>query len=141
MTQDGDGSVTISSDTPPEANRVGLLESAFRFSPLEAVCEAVAAATTIDPEIFIERKGDRYRWSFAARDGAFALLDKAARFLGIGQNHLLVGFRTLDDGTFVLHDDRASFEPCEVAALVTFKVPATESEVAEQIRTQFPVKA
>ena len=132
--------MTISSDTPPEASRVGLLESAFKFSSLGAVCEAVAVATTIDPEIFIERQGDHYRWSFAARDGAFALLDKAAKFLGIDQNHLLVGFRTLDDGMFVLHDDRASFEPCDAAALVTFKVPTTESEVADQIRMQFPPK-
>ena len=91
---------------------------------------------TIDPELLIERRGDRYRWSFVTKDGAFALLDKAAKFLGIDQSHLLVGFRTLDDGTCVLHDDRVGFEPSDDSALITFKIPSTESEIADQIREQ-----
>lgn len=92
---------------------------------------------TIDPQLLIERQGDRYRWSFATKDGAFALLNKAAKFLGIDQSHLLVGFRTLDDGTCVLHDDRVGFEPSDDSALISFKVPSTESEIADQIRGQF----
>ncbi|HXZ82785.1 MAG TPA: hypothetical protein VED84_03425 [Acidimicrobiales bacterium] len=120
---------------------MGLLESAFAFSPLKTVSEAVAVAAEIDPQILIERQGRRYRWSFATKDGAYALLDKAARFLGIDQIHLLVGFRTLDDGTCVLHDDRVSFEPSDDSALITFKVPSSESEVAEQIRERLPTKS
>ena len=134
--RDDDGTVTISSNTPQGSNRIGLLESAFAFSVLETVCEAVEAAMTIDPELLIERRGDRYRWSFVTKDGAFALLDKAAQFLGIDQSHLLVGFRTLDDGTCVLHDDRVGFEPSDDSALITFKIPSTESEIADQIREQ-----
>ncbi len=135
--RDDDGTVTVSSDTPQGSNRIGLLESAFAFSPLETVCEAIEAAMTIDPQLLIERQGDRYRWSFATKDGAFALLNKAAKFLGIDQSHLLVGFRTLDDGTCVLHDDRVGFEPSDDSALISFKVPSTESEIADQIRGQF----
>jgi hypothetical protein len=138
--KDDDGSVTISSDTPPEPSRIGPLESAFAFSPLGVVCAAVVLATEIDPELFIERQGDRYRWSFASRDGAFALLEKAARFLRIDQSQLLVGFRTLDDGTCVLLDDRVGFEPSDEAALITFKVPSTESEIADQITARFSVQ-
>jgi hypothetical protein len=131
--------MTVSSDTPPESNRIGLLASAFAFSPLEIVCEAVVVATEIDPEILIERREDRYRWSFVSKEGAFALLDKVARFLGIDQSHLLVGFRTLDDGTSVLHDDRVEFEPADDSALISFRVPSTDSEVASQIRERLPV--
>jgi hypothetical protein len=129
-----------SPEPPSEPNRVGLLESAFQFSPLEAVCEAVVMAVTIDAEILIERRGDRYRWSFASKNDIFGLLDKAARFLGIHEAHLLVGFRTLDDGTYVLHDDRVGFEPCDEWALITFAVPSTAAEVAEQIRERLPEK-
>jgi len=138
--RDDDGTVTVSSDTPQGSNRIGLLESAFAFSVLETVCEAVEAAMTIDPELLIERRGDRYRWSFVTKDGAFALLDKAAQFLGIDQSHLLVGFRTLDDGTCVLHDDRVGFESSDDSALITFKVPSTEAEIAGQIRRRFSTK-
>ncbi len=132
--------MTVSSDTSPEPNRIGLLESAFAFSPLETVCKAVSAATEIDPEIFIERQGDGFRWSFTSKEGAFVLLEKVARFLGIDQSHLLVGFRTLDDGTFVVHDDRVDFEPSEESALISFSVPTTESEVAAEIRRRFSVQ-
>jgi hypothetical protein len=135
--RDDDGTVTVSSDTPRDSARIGLLESAFAFSALETVCEAVKAAMTVDPELLIERRDDRYRWSFATKDGAYALLDKAAKFLGIDQLHLLVGFRTLDDGTCVLHDDRVGFEPSDDSALITFKIPSTESEIADQIRERF----
>ena len=128
--------MTTFPQTPSEPDRVALLESAFQFSPIEAVCEAVVTAVTIDAEILIERRGDRYRWSFASKNDIFALLDKAAKFLGIHEAHLLVGFRTLDDGTYVLHDDRVGFEPCDEWALITFAVPSTAAEVAEQIRAR-----
>ncbi|MGD0742037.1 MAG: hypothetical protein ABSA31_01930 [Acidimicrobiales bacterium] len=129
--------MTTSSETPSEPTRVGLLESAFTFSPLEAVCEAVVEASTVDPQILIERRGDRYRWSFATKRDVFSLLDKAAAFLGIDQAHLLVGFRTLDDGTYVLHDDRVGFEPSDDWELITFAVPSTRAEVEERIRARF----
>jgi hypothetical protein len=119
---------------------MGLLETAFAFSPVETVSEALVAAVEIDPQILVERQGKRYRWSFATKDGAFALLDKAAKFLGIDQSHLLVGFRTLDDGMCVLHDDRVGFEPSDDSALITFRVPSSQSEIAEQIREHLPVK-
>jgi hypothetical protein len=132
--------VTTSPETPSEPNRVALLESAFQFSPIEAVCEAVVTAVTIDAEILIERRGDCYRWSFASKNDIFALLDKAARFLGIHEAHLLVGFRTLEDGTYVLHDDRVGFEPCDEWALITFAVPSTAAEVADQIKARLSEK-
>ena len=45
------------------------------WSPLEEVAIAVSVATEHENELYLERRGDRYRWSLVHRGGPYPLVD------------------------------------------------------------------
>jgi hypothetical protein len=55
--------------TTPDPERERLFRSVFRFSQLEAVAEAVSVASEVCSNIYVERRGDQYRWSVATWEG------------------------------------------------------------------------
>ena len=89
----------------PNSERARLIRSVFEPSPIEAVAEAVSAAWDAAPALYVERLGDRYRWSLAHRGGSYPLLRVAARFLQMDYQTLMIGFRTVEDGYAVLARD------------------------------------
>ena len=76
-----------------------------RLSTLDEVGDAVAEyASSGGTAAYVERAGDRYRWSPATSGGGYALLCLVARFLRCRPSELTVGFHTVDDVWWVVND-------------------------------------
>ena len=67
--------------TRSDPERAELIRSVFRPSSLEEVAESISVATEKFHDIYVERRGDQYRWSFATKGGPYRLLRITARFL------------------------------------------------------------
>lgn len=117
-----------------DPTRARLIRSAFDWSPLRVVAEAIAAATEHEKRIYVERIGDRYRWSLTHTGGPYPLLRIAARYLKADYTKLLVGSRALPEGTSVLFDDRADQTPPDKWVVLEFDGVANAQAVAEKVR-------
>jgi len=90
------------------AARVALIQSVRTWSTPEEVAKAIAVASETERHLYVERRGDAYRWSLAHKGGAYPLLRITARFLGVDYRSIFIGFRTLSNGYSVIcenHDD------------------------------------
>jgi hypothetical protein len=86
--------------------RVELAIRVLRPSSADEVLEAIRAyATALDAPVYVERAGDRYRWSPVHRGGPSALGHVLARFLGCEFSDVTIGFVTLD-GWCVIRDPK-----------------------------------
>jgi hypothetical protein len=74
------------------------------WSSLEDVAHAIAVATEFETEVYVERLGDRYRWSLVHRGGPLPLLRITARFLQVDYQSILIGCRAVGDGYSALSD-------------------------------------
>ena len=82
----------------PILSGTGYARSVFRPSALDDVAEAVSVATEKFHDIYVERRGDQYRWSFATKGGPYPLLRITARFLEMDPCSLVgVGSRVVED--------------------------------------------
>lgn len=61
-------------------------------------------ATEFETEVYVERLGDRYRWSLVHRGGPYPLLRITARFLQVDYQSIFIGFREVGDGYSALSD-------------------------------------
>lgn len=123
--------------TTPDPERARLFQSAFRSSPLEDVAEAESAATEVCRNIYVERRGDLWRWSLTTTGGPYPMLRMTARFLKIDYCSLGgVGSRVVDDGLCVQIVDDGETEP-DASAVFTFDEPATADAVRERIEGAF----
>ncbi len=85
--------------TRPDPERQRFVRSVFRPSSLEEVAAAISVATIKFHDIYVERRGDQYRWSFATKGGPYPLLRITARFLLMDPYSLVgVGSRVVGDG-------------------------------------------
>ena len=85
--------------TVPDPERAQLFRSVFYSSPLEEVANAVSVASQKFRDFYIERRGDRWRWSFITKGGPYPLLRITARFLRMDPYSLAgVGSRVVGDG-------------------------------------------
>jgi hypothetical protein len=85
--------------TVPNPERRRLLRSVFHSAPLAEVAEAVSVATEQFKDIYLEVRGNQYRWSLATRCGPYPLLRITARFLRMDYCSLVgVGSRVVGDG-------------------------------------------
>jgi len=90
--------------TPPPS-RAQLLRGSFDWSPIEDVALAVSVASHDESEVYVERLGDRYRWSLVHRGGPYPLLRIAARFLQVDYQSIFIGFRDVGNGYSALSAD------------------------------------
>jgi hypothetical protein len=125
------------SDSPDPA-RLQLLQSVFEPSALADVAEAVSAATEHETQIYVERLSDGWRWSPAIRGGAYPLLRITARFLRVDHNRIMIGFRTLPNGSAVLCDDPKVVRTPEVAAVIDFEAGSSPAAVERRIVEVLP---
>lgn len=80
-----------------DPERVELAVRILRPSTEDEVVEAMCAyALALDEPVYVERIGERFRWSPAHRGGPTALLHLLAKFIGCEHTELTVGFVTLD---------------------------------------------
>jgi hypothetical protein len=86
--------------TQPTEDRERLAHAIKSSAPLDLAAEGIAAATEFTPLlVYVERRGDRYRWSPAHRGGPYPLMRVTARFLQMDHQGLVLPFRTLTNET------------------------------------------
>lgn len=85
-----------------EARLDALTRTIREWSPLADVAAAVATASRHERTVYVERKGDRWRWSLAHEGGPYPLLRVTARYLGLDYQSLLVRARAVRGGWSVL---------------------------------------
>jgi hypothetical protein len=119
--------------TTPDPERERLFQSVFRPSPLEVVAEAVSAATGICRNIYVERRGDHYRWSLTTTGGPYPMLRMTAQFLKMDYCSLGgVGSRVVADGDCAQIVDDEHTEP-DALSVLSFDEPTTADAVRERI--------
>ncbi len=113
--------------TRPDPERERLCRSVFRWSALEDVAEAVSVATVKFHDIYVERRGDQYRWSFATKGGPYPLLRITARFLEMDPCSLVgVGSRVVGDGWGVQITEDGDTDPDTWSVLICEEHQTTE---------------
>ena len=121
----------------PDEQRAALARSIMEVSPLRTVATAVAAATEHQRRVYIEHLAQGWRWSPLHPGGPYPLLRITARFLKMNHHHLLISFRTLDDGNTILCRDPEQPPEPGAWALIDFDGPTTPAEVESRIRQSF----
>ena len=83
-------------DRAPQNRRL-LARSMIQPATLDDVAQAIAdAASRHAPLVYVERHGERWRWSLAHRGGPYPLLRETARFLGMPPSSLLMSCTCVD---------------------------------------------
>lgn len=119
--------------TRPDPERQRLVRSVFHPSPLEEVAEAISAATEKFHDIYVQQRGDRYRWSFATKGGPYPLLRITARFLQMDPYSLAgVGSRLIGEAGWSVQIVDEDEEP-DAWAVLRFESPTTTHAVRERI--------
>jgi len=117
----------------PDSERRRLLRSVYEPSSLDEVAEAVAVATEDENRIYVERIGSAYRWSLTDPGGMYPLLRITARFLRIDYHRIIIGFRAVADGIYVLAGDPESDQDPDAWAVLNFDGAAEPADVKERI--------
>lgn len=109
---------------PPGAlanrERAALIDTTRVPSSLERVATAIAIYTEHAGSVYVERFGDRWRWSPAHRGGAYPLLRVVSRFLRVDHHRIIVPFRTVEDGRAALNREDGNGPEPDAAAIVSF---------------------
>jgi len=117
----------------PNPERANLFRSVFHLSPLEEVAEAITVATEMFHEIYVERRGDQWRWSLATKGGPYPLLRISAKFLQMDYFLLAgIGSRVVGDGWCVQIVDDFGNES-DGWSVLTFDGAATVQQVTETL--------
>jgi hypothetical protein len=126
---------------PPGAaadpERAALIDTTRVPSPLHRVATAIAIYSEHAGSVYVERFGDRWRWSPAHRGGAYPLLRVVARFLRVDHYRIVVPFRTVEDGWAVLNPEDWNGPELDVAAIVTFTQTETPERVMAPVANAF----
>jgi hypothetical protein len=97
------------------------------------VAEAIAVATEDETRIYVERIGNAWRWSLTHPGGAYPMLRITARFLRVDYHAIVVGFRAVADGVFILAGDPATDQDPDTWTVLEFGRPTEPSDVKERI--------
>ena len=118
----------LSTPIPP---RSALIASTRDWASLDEVALAMSVATEYETNLYIQRLGDRYRWSLIHRGGPYPLLRITARFLQVDYHSIIVGCSDLGEGWCGLIPDDT--KP-EADAVLTFDGPTTAHQIGELSR-------
>jgi hypothetical protein len=114
--------------------RSQLIKSTGEWSTIETVSLAVSVATEFQTELYVERLGDRYRWSLIHRGGPYPLLRITAKYLQVDYNSIIVGCREVGNGWSGLSgNETESMEP-NAWVVLSFEGPTTAADVGALIR-------
>jgi hypothetical protein len=117
----------------PLPPRSRLIQSTRDWSPIEEVALAVSVATEHETEVYVERLGDRYRWSLIHRGGPYPLLRITARFLEVDYSSLFIGCRAVGDGYSALSDDPRGEPVPDSSGVLALEVESTPNAIASLI--------
>jgi hypothetical protein len=117
-----------------DPDRLRLMRSTIELRPLPEVAEAVSVATQDERRVYVERIVDRYRWSLTHPGSGYPMLRIAARFLKVDYHRIMVPFRRVADGVFVLCEDPGgSHLVPEAWAVLDFDGPTPADAVGRRI--------
>lgn len=117
----------------PNPERARLTRSIYVPSSLDAVAEAVAVATQVEKRIYVERTGDKYRWSLTHPGGPYPMLRITARFLRVDYHAIVVGCRKVADGVCVIAGGPEGDLPPESWAVLYFDGPTGSGDLKARI--------
>jgi hypothetical protein len=121
----------------PAPELAELSHSIFEPSPLEEVAHAVFVASERASEVYVERFGDRYRWSLVHKGGAYPLLRVTAAFLQMDYHALAIGHRSVPGGYTALAEypeEEPAPDASAVLALQWGTLPAdAEARIREAV--------
>ena len=112
-----------------------LPEPMVRFHDLATVAEAVAAASAAPGPIYVERRGDLYRWSLTHRGGPYPLLRETAKLLGIDYHQLVLPCRALDGTGLTIVGAEPHARPPDAWVLLDPPPAASPESVAQSIHS------
>lgn len=121
----------MTSDAEPvvvDPERKALLRTVCRPLPLEELAVHVAAMSSHQKRLYVDRRPDGYRWSFVHPGGPYPLWREVAQFLKVPYQRILVGGREVGDRWCVLigpdGDDDPETEAWAVLELTRKITPA-----------------
>ncbi len=121
----------------PILKRSQLIKSSRDWSTIETVALAVSVATEFETKVYVERLGDRYRWSLIHRGGPYPLLRITARYLKVDYHSIIVGYRQVGVGWSGLNgNETESLEP-DAWAILSFDGPTTAADIGAIISQRF----
>jgi len=118
-----------------QPGRFDMFLSTRDWSTLNVVGRAVSAASETERIVYVERRGNEYRWSLATKGGGYPLLRVSARFLGVDHHRTFIGFRTLRDGTAILCEDPSNVDIPDRWALMMLTGKILPASAAFRIRS------
>ena len=112
-------------------DRPRLLRRTIEPSSLAEVAEAVSVASQDERRVYVERLGHKWRWSLTHPGGAYPLIRIAARFLRVDHDSIIVPFRMVAEGVFILCEDPNNVTEPDEWVVLDFDGP-TPAEVVEK---------
>ena len=111
------------------------------ISTLPAVARAIAEASGPRSLFYVERFGDRYRWSPAHRGGPYPLLRETAKLLAADPHRLIVHFRPIGPAGFdkdgiwqgISALDFDDVTPPDASMLLQLDGPTSQEEALERL--------
>ena len=118
-------------------DRPRLLRGTIEPSSLAEVAEAVSVASQDERRVYVERLGRKWRWSLTHPGGAYPLIRIAARFLRVDHDSIIVPFRQVAEGVFILCEDPNNVTAPDEWVVLDFDGPTPAEEVEAQIIAAF----
>ena len=115
-------------------SRAQLIKSSRDWSSLERVALAVSTATESHTELYVERSGDRYRWSLIHPGGPCPLLRITAKFLEVDYTSIYVGCRVVGDRYSALDPGSPLSVVPDAWAILKLELRTPREDVEEAIR-------
>jgi hypothetical protein len=124
----------------PDEERARLIRSVFEPSGLDETARAVSVATETESQLYVERFGDRWRWSLVHGGGPYPLLRVTARFLKVDYTAISIGHRQIEGGLSVLTRDLEEVgDPHRwMVAVFDGPGPVPEGSVRERLLRECP---
>lgn len=125
----------VSDLTVGNPHRLAFIDAMQNWSPFEDVVAAIADAARDQRRVYVERLGDRYRWSLVSNSG-YPLLRNVAAYFAVDYTRLYVGFRTVEDELCIVCEDPANFETPDAWTAIDLDPSTDEGELRHAIRSR-----
>ena len=111
------------------------LECVRNWSELDVVADAVSVALEHCRMVYVERRGECYRWSLTHRGGAYPLLRITAQYIDVDYNRLRLGYRTLTNGPAILCGTPEEFDEPDSWSILEFEDGANRNQIEGAIES------
>jgi len=90
--------------------------------------------------LYVERKGELYRWSPAHRGGPYPLQRIVARYHNVSHHRMILGFRWVGDYAIVCEKPK-DFEQPDAWCIIDTEVPCTPEEIENLLTHNLPERS